>query len=229
MTPPSPPENGRTSPELQELWARVELSVAEERGPRAWLRSRSTAVRTLLVCAFVVVLGVVHFAWARRSDWSPDAGVHAGLALGLAALGVVLCVRVTLAPLARPQSAVRALAAGMFLLLPLLTGLLPALRLGALDSGPATASFAPTAGCFAYGTAVAASVCAALWWVDRGGQTALSWRVPAVVGAGLVAHVVLQIHCANDDPAHLLLGHASIGIVWVVVAVALRALSLSKS
>jgi hypothetical protein len=137
------------------------------------------------------------------------------------AAAVVLCVRVALAPLTRPLPRAAAFGSVALLLLPVLAALLPALRLGSGDDHAAAAAWAAAAGCFAYGGLIVLGIGAALWCVDRGGASAR--RIPGVVCAGLAAHLVLQIHCANDNTTHLLLGHASVGVAWLAVLLALGA------
>lgn len=228
MSPTSPPgrrskgvENAGQPPApgagFDELWALVERRVADERGVRAWLQSRPTGLRVALVCGVLAALAVLHWLWARRSDWSLHSGERLLLVVGSAAVAIVFCLRLVLAPLTLPVRASLALASMTLLVVPVLSALVPELRFGAGDTHAAAAALGPAAGCFVYGGVLVLGVGAALWCVDRGGPAVPARLVPAVVCAGLAAHLILQIHCANDNPTHLLLGHASIGIAWLVV------------
>jgi hypothetical protein len=239
MSPTSPPERRSGSAEnagqlpasgagFDELWARVERSVADERGVKAWLQSRPTGLRVALVCGLFAALACLHFLWARRSDWSLHPGERLLLVVGAALVAIVFCLRLVLAPLTRPFRAPLALASMTLLLVPVLSALVPDLRFGAGDTHAGAAALGAAAGCFVYGSVLVLGVGAALWCVDRGAPIGAARLVPAVVCAGLVAHLILQIHCANDNPTHLLLGHASIGIAWLVVLSALYARSLGR-
>lgn len=227
LPPPAgaPNADPPTGAPWDELWARVEGSLAEERGLRAWLRSRPTGVRVALVCGVVATLAVAHGVWARRSDWQLPPGGALLFVAAVVVLAIGMCVRVVLAPLSRSFRPFTARASAVLLLIPVLAAVAPELRFGVADGGPAAASLGAAAGCFVYGGVLALGVCAALWCVDRG-ELSFVRLVPAVVCAGLAAHLILQIHCANDHPTHLLLGHASIGFVWLFVGLGLRAASL---
>ncbi len=237
MTEPRPPEArspgaasaGPPPPDLQleQLWGDIERRVAGERGVRAWLRSRPTLLRVALVCGALAITAAAHVLWARRSDGLLLSG-RLLLAAGSVAVAIVLCARVALTPLTRPVPRASALASAALLLLPVLAAFLPELRFGAGAHDPA-ASWTASAGCFAYGGLVVLGMGAALWGVDRGGAGSGVRLIPAVVCAGLAAHLVLQIHCANDNSTHLLLGHASVGVVWLALSLARRSSGLLKT
>ena len=207
---------------LETLWADIDRKVGHERGVRAWLRSRSTVLRVVLVCGVLAATAAAHLLWGRRSDGFLVSSERLLLTVGSVALAIGLCVRLALAPLTRPLPRATALGSVALLLLPVLAALLPALRVGSGDHHPSAASWAAAAGCFGYGGLVVLGVGAALWCVDRGGASSGARLIPGVVCAGLAAHLVLQIHCANDNSTHLLLGHASVGIAWLAVWVAAR-------
>jgi hypothetical protein len=185
-------------------------------------------LRVALVCGALAITAAAHVLWARRSDGLLLSG-RLLLAAGSVAVAIVLCARVALTPLTRPVPRASALASAALLLLPVLAALLPELRFGSGDHHPAAASWAAAAGCFAYGGLVVLGMGAALWGVDRGGAGSGVRLIPAVVCAGLAAHLVLQIHCANDNSTHLLLGHASVGVVWLALSLARRSSGLLKT
>lgn len=233
MNPPTPPDarsGGATNAgpppsgaRVDELWENVARSVADERGLRAWLRSRPTLLRVALVCGVLAAVVLAHLLWARRGDGFLVPGARLLLAAGAVVVAIAVCMRVVLAPLTRPFPRAAALGSTALLLLPVLAALVPELRWGTADTEPAAASLAAAAGCFAYGGILVLGIGAALWCVDRGAPVSGVRLVPAVVGAGLTAHLVLQIHCANDNPTHLLLGHASVGVTWLLLLLGLRA------
>jgi len=218
---------GRPDPGLEAVLTRVEQSIASERGVRAWLRSRSTSSRVVSMCALVAVLALSHLAWARRADWAVYPAGRLVLIAAVHALAVVYSIRVFLAPLTEPQRPGRASWVAGLLLLPVFAALLPELHTTPADQLETSASVRAAASCFFYGGLVVVSVCAVLWCADRGGRAWLVGALPAVVGAGLSAYLVLQLHCANDNRVHLLLGHASIGFAWLVLLLGLRALGLA--
>jgi len=189
-----------------ELWKSLEGAIAAESGPRAWLRSRATPVRLLVLlmtASAVVAYGgrsVGHAPVEKPAAWLV-AFVLAGLA----------CLFILMAPLGRPRPArgVRlALVLGA-LSLPLGQALFSS---ASQSSGVAAASFAEQAlGCFLYGNFLALPFLFAVWVLERSDRPWLTLLVGVGAVAGLVANIALALHCPNTEPAHIAAGHATIG------------------
>jgi hypothetical protein len=90
--------------------------------------------------------------------------------------------------------------------------------MSAKDGGPA-AGF----GCFMYGALLALPVVAAFFWLERADRPPAGtfWLVAAL--SGFTANLVLELHCPSQHLVHLLLGHASVGVVVLAAALAFRA------
>lgn len=198
-------------------WAGVDALLEAEVGWRAWLRSRPNRVRLLFAgAAFVVVtaLGLRHL----RPDFGLVPVVElGGLLAAFACLGGLAAGRalpiVGSRPKRVPSEAILAAALG----LPIVAAFVKT----ATTLAPATDSvtFARQAwSCFSYGSLLTLPLVAALWLMDRGaGPRSRVFHGAAM--AGLAANAALTLHCPNASPAHLLVGHATIGFVLAGVAV----------
>ncbi|MEO8904424.1 MAG: hypothetical protein ABI488_18785 [Polyangiaceae bacterium] len=192
--------------------AAAEALIENEHGLRAYLRSRSTRARWLF-CLALPALFLTRELLRRRVPWRElsTPRLLAGFAL-LGFLGVVVNSALRPLPIERRAARLRtALAFGAWCL-PCVLWFAPEARVSADEF---TGSFGGRSlACFAYGSALAAPSFALLWALDRG------VRVPFQVGAlaagtvGIVANLILMLHCPLTNPAHLLAGHLSIGLAW---------------
>ena len=201
-----------------DLFALVEKDVKAEVGLRARLRALSTETRgaTLMVVAMLPVLG--HLLLDRRTDL---AEYSASWFRGIAALFVLSFVvsvgfllRGASAPVRSPWRE-RGLAL-VLLLVPAAAALLAPLGAG---SPEAVFVLGEPSSCFTWGAAFVVPLVFAYWLFERRDTIPARTLVAAGALAGLAANALLHMHCGSANPAHLLLGHASIGLVW---AVALR-------
>ncbi len=199
---------------VSEQLAATESLLEREHGVRAYLRSRSTRVRWALSLALPAVLLVrelVRKRVALRDVGTPR--LVAGLVL-VGLLGVVLHGALRPLPVERRAARLRTILAMVAWCLPLVLWLAPEAHAttGELPGGFALKSLT----CFSYGSALAAPSFALLWALDRGIH--VPFRVWAL-GAGvvsIVANLILVLHCSLTNPAHVLAGHLSIGLVWFV-------------
>jgi hypothetical protein len=205
--------------EPSEQFARVEAALQNERGLRAFLRSRSTRMRWLLSLSLPALL-VLRELGRKRVPWRSLGSLRllAGIVLALL-LAVVL--RTALRPLSIERRAARlrsALAVGAWCL-PFLIGLVPEAQASGQEW---TRSFALRCGsCFVYGSALALPSFALLWALERGDPVPFRvWALGAGVVA-LVANLILMLHCPVTNRMHLAAGHLSIGLSWFA-AVCLR-------
>ncbi len=205
-----------------ELLRAVEAEIARERGLRAWLRSRATPLRWLFVVGSVLVVVGFHQLLRRRTDFDfyPLARFQVVSALfGVALmLGVDGALRVLTR--AQPRRLLLAGAALSVFVLPFLVALLPP---PAADVHPAAlagagADFAARAlGCFVYGVLISLPAAALLWLTSRDDRPNASTLLFAAGSAGVAANLALHAHCAITYPGHLLAGHATVGVCWLVL------------
>ncbi|MCH9687161.1 MAG: hypothetical protein K0V04_37340 [Deltaproteobacteria bacterium] len=209
------------SPELEALLGAVEASVERERGPVAWLRSRPTPVRMLLtgVVALAVPL-LVALVW-RRVDLSVYPLDRLAVDLVVMLVPAALALWVVLRPLFRPglprwtDGAVLALAVLGVLVGPALTPAHHAHPASLLGTGD---QFVPRAvACFLTGLVLGIPV---LLWslivLRRSGRWGLPLRLSAVA-AGALGTVGVFMHCPLVTPEHLLAGHATVLVPFIVL------------
>jgi hypothetical protein len=208
-----------------ELFASVERAVLAESGPRAWLRSRSTPIRA----AIAVFAGVAVVAIGGRPALGGGARPATAPWLALFAFFAIACLWMLVAPLGRPRPAParRALLVASVLALPFGYATLawgsPSPSTG-VEIGFVEQAFA----CFSYGTFLALPLCAVLWAIERSDRPFVLLLLGFGAVAGLVANAALALHCPNTEPAHLVFGHATIG-VSLAVAGAIWALAARRS
>jgi hypothetical protein len=198
----------------EDLLARLRTDIANETGLRALVRSQSTRWRLAFASLAMALSAVLTLAFARRASWPTDALVYFTVVLAVLALGAVLCIREGLAPLSRVRSTGRTLAMSSgALALPIVLAAWPLAELAAGDPARVVAG---ALGCFLFGVATSAPLVTLLWLCDRSSRS--SWRVflPLAAASGLSANLVLGLHCASTEPAHLLSGHATLGVAWLL-------------
>jgi hypothetical protein len=199
-------------------WSDMALLVEHEVGWRAWLRSRPTPWRRAFgVAGFALVtaLGVRHL----RADFALVPALEiAGLLAAFAVTGIVaLRHAVTVKGSARANPA-----RGMLALAFAVPFILAFVRTATLTpNAPNGATFVRQAlGCFVYGSLLTAPLVALLWLLDRGAPSRTQSLLSAAI-AGLAANAALTLHCSLGESAHVLAGHAGIGlglaaIVWLL-------------
>ncbi|HET9932701.1 MAG TPA: hypothetical protein VFQ35_18485, partial [Polyangiaceae bacterium] len=82
--------------------------------------------------------------------------------------------------------------------------------------------------CYTFGAALSLPILLLVRLLDRNERSPLLPLALTAAATGLIANLVLSLHCASDDPVHLALGHASIGVGWLL-AVVLRERFRSRS
>ena len=197
-----------------DLFALVERDVSREVGLRARLRALPTGLRAV---TFVGVAGALlgfRLLLHRRADFAEySAGVFWVIALaltGVLVLGAWLVLRGASAPLGA-SGRERGLAVAL-LLAPALAALLA--QLG--TSSQAALAWDDPSGCFLYGASLVVPLVVLYWLFERRDSVPLSALASAGALAGLAANLLLHAHCPSANWAHLLLGHASIGVVWAL-------------
>ena len=197
-----------------DLFALVERDVSREVGSRARLRALPTGLRAGTLVGLAGALLGFQLLLHRRTDFAEySAVVFWAIALALAGtlvLGALLVMRGASAPLG-PSGRDRRLAL-VLLLAPALAALLAPLG----TSSQEALAWDNPSGCFSYGTALVVPLVLLYWLFERRDSVPLSALVSAGALAGLAANLLLHAHCSSANWAHLLLGHASIGVVWAL-------------
>jgi len=192
------------------LFEQLEARVAGEAGLRAWLRSRPTHLRGMLVVLGVLLVVLFGGIAKQRPDFADYPTLRVALVLGLYFVVIVLSAakELTLAPRRGGLADNPALLVGG-LGLPFLVAFLPATE--------ASRHFGPEGAlsCFSYGAALTVPVALLLWAFDRDDKPSLRTVGLSAVALGLSANLVLELHCPNGNAVHLVLGHASIGLAWL--------------
>ena len=196
-------------------WSEMAALVEREVGWRAWLRSRSTPWRRLAGVAGFLLVTALGFRHLRADFQRVPAVELAGLIVAFVLTGVLALRYALTANGTSRASAARALLAAALGLPVVLSFVRTAVLSPAATTG---ATFLRQAlGCFAYGSLLTAPLAVLLWSMDRGAGSRSQLLLSAAV-AGLAANAALTLHCPNGGSAHLLLGHAAIGLAFAAIA-----------
>lgn len=205
---PSPPDFG-------ELGA----ALGEEQGVRAWLRSRSSIVRTAVsIWSLLLVLTVVVLT-RPRADWALYPALRLNVLFALFGLGAFVAIELALrGPLRRARLG-SALFALFGLGVPVVAALLP--RAHVLHDASLQGKiqhFGERAGaCFSWGLLTSAPLAILLYLFNREDRFSKLTAALAGAAAGLGANLTLHAHCAITDPYHLLVAHAALAPAWLLV------------
>lgn len=177
-----------------------------------FFRSRSTIVRRAIVLAVFAILAIIGWFNFPLVDESVRTGPWVAMLAVFCLLLLVAMMMVT-----RPVH------------LPALPRWQVAGLVGVAVGATVLAAFWPTAGaqtithehsnrmvagaCMGFGLLLGVPVYALLRLVDRGNAFG---NVIAAAAAGLGGNLVLKAHCAIETTGHVLLGHASVAILFVV-------------
>lgn len=195
-----------------DLFTCVQARLEREVGIRAWFRSQTTRRRFALV-AIVLAFSIAP-ALAQRAAKGPVSALLA-VSLALLATALLLAIPAVLRPLSRPLRRMRvlAVAAGSLALPFALAGLSPV-------AGSAEHVASRASACFLYGAALSLPVFVLLSLLDRAEQVHLPSLALLAGTCGLAANLALRLHCPSEEPIHLLLGHATIGVAWLLLSCA---------
>lgn len=140
-----------------------------------------------------------------------------GLSIALFTLGSVLCLHGALRPVPHTRSRWLPGYLAVALLIPFAIAAWPPLVTTWAASGPLRG----IVGCFAFGASLSVPLFLALWYLDRDDPLV---RVPMLQAAacGLAANATLALHCTSADASHRVLGHAPIGLAWLLALFVLR-------
>ena len=197
-----------------DLFALVEREVNQEVGLRARLRAWPTRARAGVLLGVAGALLVFQLLLKRRPDFDEySPGLFWGVASVLVVALVAAALRLTRGPSAplRSPGGDRGLMLAL-LLLPALLALVAPLGVGS----PAGLAWANPSSCFTYGGILVMPLVLLYWLFERRDAVPLTALVSAGALAGLAANLLLHAHCPSANLGHLLLGHASIGVVWAL-------------
>jgi hypothetical protein len=135
----------------------------------------------------------------------------------LVLLGVAL--REGLRPLQRASIGAHGLLLVLALFIPIVLAALPAAHSAhALSVGGVGQSLIPRAlACFVFGVALGLPLLVSMRAMDRLEHATVTRALWAAAATGLLGNLSLSLHCPLTHPAHLLLGHASVGIALAAV------------
>lgn len=197
-------------------WAELARRVNEEVGPAAWLRSRSTPVRLALALGVPVLAATVYWATKRRADWDVYPHSRMLLEIGVLVLAVALVARAELRPL---QYAARPVARGgtavAAFLAPIAIALFaPAHTAHAASLEGAGADFWPRAlACLGFGLSIGLPALVVVRLLERNPEGPRVLVLLACGLGGLAGNLTLHLHCPITHLTHLLVGHATVGLV----------------
>jgi hypothetical protein len=202
-------------PALGDLFAQVHRDLERESGLRATLRALPSRVRAGALLGVALALLGYELGVNRREDfaqfsplifWAVVALLVGAVALG--SLRLMRGVNVPLGTTARERGVAVALL------------VLPAVALLVVPVGSsvpeAAEAYGNPMGCFLYGAALVVPFVLLYWLFERRDSVPVTSLVSAGALAGIAANLLLHAHCQSAHLGHLLLGHASIGVMWAL-------------
>lgn len=199
----------------EEEWLKLERTLRAEVGVRAWLRSRSTSQRVAVAASCAIAM--VAIAALKPRTGLSIARWEVAAWSALFALAAVACLLLSLASLGRRRAAtwLELTIAIVALASPVAyaTGLF-----AAVPEKPVASVIRTAMACFIYGSVLALPFVAAARMLDRRERLSASGALFLCGAGGLVGNVALLLHCGINDHRHLLLGHASLGFAFGLVA-----------
>jgi len=204
--------------DVASLMSQTQLQLSRERGLLAWLRSRQTPLRLALAVGVALLPAAAQLAFSLRYDLGDYPLPRLLLAVVMYFAVVVFATRTLLSPLYRPKSsrALRLAAALAFGLPFILAALAPAYAQRASHI-EIQHSFVYQAGvCLRYGTWLSLPVVLLFVAMDRQLARGRFFLTLAASIGGIAGNFALLLHCPNEQPAHQLLGHATVGLVLLI-------------
>ena len=200
--------------DMRPLRSAIERDVGQKERGVVWLRSRPTSFR--LGFGVIVCLGIVLLTLGLTPR--PDIDVYPALRMLLVTSTLLVLLGVALSqglrPLQRAATGAEGLLLVLALLVPIVLSALPAAHSAhALSVGGIGEALIPRAlACFAFGVALGLPLLVSMRALDRLEHTTAARALWAAAATGLLGNLTLSLHCPLTHPAHLLLGHASVGV-----------------
>ncbi|MEZ4443218.1 MAG: NrsF family protein [Polyangiaceae bacterium] len=216
--------------ELSALRSGVEGAVAKEQGLVASLRALATPVRIVLLVTAMVGLGAVSGIASPRPDLDSYPGLRMGLVLALLILLTGAASWRLLRPLHLPSPSVLSsrlmLLGGM--LAPFVIALVPLHDHAGATPGSGVAFAVACGKCLGYGSLFGLPVFGLAAALRRSDVDGPAVAALAGVAAGLAGNAALQLHCPIIDPAHLIVGHGLLLLVYGALASRWRPLAETR-
>jgi len=210
-------QTSKALPSASDFFDRLEQRLGRETGPRAWLRSRPSRLRFVLLLLLLLLVLISGGVLSQRADFEQYPLLRVALLLSVYFLAIVLTFGKEL--LEAPRSNALRDYWGLLvfaLAVPALAAFAPATEASRhAESGGAL-------GCFLYGGLLTLPIAALLWAFDRDDRPSLRTVCLSAAGLGLSANLLLELHCGNGNAVHVLLGHASSGVAWLAAWAATR-------
>ncbi|MEM7434065.1 MAG: hypothetical protein AAF436_02865 [Myxococcota bacterium] len=183
-----------------------------DKSVRGFLRGRSTLARRLILLVVFTALGVVALINLPMVDESMRDGSWMMTLFAFVVLLLVSMMVVT-RPVHRPEPSRWAIVClvGVAVGATVLAAFWPSSSAHAATHQHASGLMAGI--CMGVGVLLGVPVYAALRLVDRGNAFG---SLVAAAAAGLAGNLILKAHCAIDTTGHVLLGHASVAVLFVV-------------
>jgi hypothetical protein len=199
---------------MDHVWRALQEDLARERGPMAWLRSRSRTVRMLLVGALGVLDAWFFHTFMERADMATFPVVRLVLMLSACSFLIFVGAWHALRPLHRapvPAWVARVLV-GATLVLPVVFAVLPEVP----TAPPAAyAAVAYDWWCLSTGLAQGAALLLLVRVLDRRGRRADMGTLLAAASGAMLGMVGLIVYCPINYPSHLLTGHAAMPLAML--------------
>jgi len=208
------------APAEHDFFAQIEARVARETGLRAWLRSRPSKLRFLVLVLSALLAVAVGAGLNLRPDLALYPRARLVALLALYSLGVLFAFKKELF-LSAPG---RALADHTLLALGAL-GLPFLLAFAPATDAVRVPGLAGAFGCFSYGALLTLPSALLIWALDRDDRPSVRTVLLSAAALGLSANLLLELHCPNGNLGHVLLGHASLGVAWLLMWALTRRLS----
>ena len=197
-------------PFVEEFFGQLEQRLERETGPRAWLRSRPSPVRFVLVLLPLLLALIAGGLLRQRADFAQYPFSRVGLLLSIYFIAIALALGKELSESPRSNALRDHFGLLLFaLIVPALAAFAPATEVSRL-AGPGGAF-----GCFSYGALLTLPIALLLWALDRDDRPSFRTVCLSAAALGLSANLLLELHCGNGNPTHVLLGHASLGLAWL--------------
>lgn len=200
--------------ELAALWGRVRAETTAARpGWRVRLQELPTGMRVTIALASALLLAAVTMlVFGTRESLAAPGMLRVTLVLSGLALVAAASFAVSLRGVhQRPLRGWSWSVIGIAIAVPVGLALLP---------GGAPFAGSTELGCLAIGLGTGALVSVPVFLMQRATVPVLARACAALAGGGVVAYVVLELHCPSRDVTHLLVGHAAVGLVLVALSAA---------
>ena len=198
---------------FESMLAGAKRAVQVEPGPRERLAALSSPLRLALgLTGALGVAGVGLGAFGLRGDLRALSGLRMGIMvaglLGASGVAAALALRGPQRPPLRPGLRVLV---GLLLALPLVSAAIPGAWEGMLV--PPELRLSAVLKCLGIGIPVSVLASGVVLVFTRWIRVPRPRLVLAGLSGGLVGFAAQQLHCPAADPAHLLLSHASLGLL----------------